>query len=611
MSEYIYVEKTENGLSKTPVKTDFSERCDVVIVGCGTASYVTAIELAQHGVSLLVIERTNRLGGVFTNYIYGYYYGAKGGLYGKIDAECRKLCKSNQKENTRPDVRCAYAESEILKSGKIEYSAVLCGVYLDKASNSLAGVKYLSEGVTKTVGCKYAVDGTAEAYLCELCGAKLHSGRQDGVCQPYTNASITAGETRLEILNRDSGYINQNEVFSMSEEFVRSYVQSCNDTQYNRAGDMICMPGVVPVREGRKIYSERDITLTDVLSGAQDPDALFSAQTNIDDHCKDIAFESRVKNDWQTAMSMWGTLVRVDVGLESLVPKGFTNVIVSGRHLGTDHELSAHVRMIRDMQKLGEAVGAVLLDVLPDNRSILLADRKNVISLLKVTGCYNVGDLAYFEPTPVNKHKDELFYPTDKAELKSALSSEHPGFGMLYAVRNKLNELLYGWYNAKESESLTYNCAAALALLGDSFGVPTLLDYASRHDATFPETSHKYNVSRGLAAVYLLGRLGTAEAADMLCGYLENPETLMNDKLEFGEFFSSMDDYLFQYRSFCTRALVEISNANVNLKPKILEVFEKTVLNDSFSDFVTLKATSTRRFDMSERFGNYIRNNLK
>ena len=62
-----------------------------------------------------------------------------------------------------------------------------------------------------------------------------------------------------------------------------------------------------------------------------------------------------------------------------------------------------------------------------------------------------------------------------------------------------------GW--KKRGEWLPFNAACTLALMDDASGVEILLRDLRTRDRRMPATSRKFNMPRGVTALYCLGRL--------------------------------------------------------------------------------------------------------
>ena len=86
----------ESGLQAAHVTPCFAENCDVLVVGAGTAGAIAAIRAARGGMRVCAVDRLSFPCGMLAGAVFGYYYGAKGGLHEEIDA-----CVDRQKTPRR------------------------------------------------------------------------------------------------------------------------------------------------------------------------------------------------------------------------------------------------------------------------------------------------------------------------------------------------------------------------------------------------------------------------------------------------------------------------------------------------------------------------------
>ena len=76
------------------------------------------------------------------------------------------------------------------------------------------------------------------------------------------------------------------------------------------------------------------------------------------------------------------------------------------------------------------------------------------------------------------------------------------------AEKQRLVEALKGNLNS-ENENLSRHCALALGIMGEQAAIPMLRKMAVEPDNYVPKSSLKYIYTRGVSAIYLLGKLGT------------------------------------------------------------------------------------------------------
>ncbi len=595
----------------------FTTEYDAIIVGGGTAAVITALSLAEQEYKILLIEPLSKLGGTLTHSVFGYYFGAAGGYYEEIDKKVKLLeqqpylIAATESYLFNPLARAYVYEQELRKAAvDIVFHARIEGVFLQQ--ESVVGIRYWHEGKLVTAGCRFLVDGTAEAYAAELAGAKVEHGRMfDQATQPFSQTATYFDYDKLTITvnNIDSGYIKQHDKTDYAEKIITANQgKQLLKENYNDGSAMLFLSPLLGLREGSCIVGIEQLKFEDMIYGKETEKPLFYTYSHVDNHGKDIAFESQAQNDWMTAMNLWSISFSAGISLGMLLPQGVSNCIVAGRHFSRDHDMRAHSRMNRDMQKLGEAAAAVILEADRQQCNLAAVDYQAVQTRLQQTNCLNeanhVGTTDIFSNT-IRELKTP--YPRTVDEIKNLLCTEKPGLGILAAIRLQLDKELRQWF-LEEDEELQFNSAAALALLDCEDGAEILLKTAVSHSGKRFKTSRKYNMPRGVTAIYLLGRLGYLPALPGLLALLRNHEVLKQDTVVFDDLIANMEDYRFQYISHLLRALAHIVQKHPAVKAEVANVIWQVLESSSFTLKISLKVSGTaekNQFDMTARVKEY------
>lgn len=181
------------------------ERYDIIVVGGGVAGSSAALSAAREGLNVLLIERSNSLGGTATNALVNpfmpYFY---------IDPETNKkqLLSKGVFEEILEQLRefhCLYEyhDLEFDTAFNEEYLKLILNRLLIKAGVKLLFHSYLTQVQTQdghitniTVANKsgnqtycadYFIDATGDGDLAALSGCSFRLGRDgDGLCQPMT-----------------------------------------------------------------------------------------------------------------------------------------------------------------------------------------------------------------------------------------------------------------------------------------------------------------------------------------------------------------------------------------------------------------------------------------
>ncbi|RKN85297.1 FAD-dependent oxidoreductase [Paenibacillus ginsengarvi] len=594
----------------------FAEHYDVIVAGLGTAGSIAAIAAARRGLSVLGIEPLTCMGGTGTaGAILSYYFGLKGGLHERFDEEIAEIEQDGypKRGKSSGDLKKWVIEREALAAGvTIRYESTAVGVYLE--GNAVKGVRWIGPDGLREAGAKVVIDCTGNAELCAMAGCGFRQGRaMDGRAQPFSNALELVSGNRVGTFYTDSGYVDPSNGEDLSRAIIDSAVLPTHlKDRYDESWRILRIASLLGIREGRFIEGEEDVTLAAFLNDTTSDRPLFYAYSNLDNHSKDIAFESENQQDWIVGGGLWGLNFSVPVPLGALIPKGYDGLLAAGRCIALDHDISGCIRMKREMHKSGEAAAAAAAIAI--ERCIRLKDvpYEPLAAELKKTGCLNEQVFVRFRDTSlpvetwsVAERDASSIWLTDEQAIRTGLSGEKPGIAIWSAKRlgERMKPSLRAWAMQEEDAQLRGNSAFALALLSDESALPALRQMVKSRDPFVPKTSRKYNQVRGYAAIYLLGRLGDAEIVPELLALMQDREAFVNSSTD-AEFINTDDDYFFQYFTFSLMALYRIGEMHMRLRQTIAERIEAIAEQEDFALAVTLKGNTVLKHDMTDMVRN-------
>ena len=599
------------------VEVVFDEHYDLVVIGLGTAGSISLITAAREGVSVLGVEQLYGMGGTGTiGAINAYYFGAKGGLYTEIDEKAAELQNSVFAKKTRRDTKDLVLQREAKKSGaKVKYQCIVTGVYLEK--NQVVGLKLFQEGKEMHIAAKKFIDATGEAYVCHIAGAESFSGRAfDKATQPFTFTNIVIGEHGETLgLNKDAGFVNQHDPREVSRTNIVSntYPMYLKNSYIDEEYRFATISPLIGVREGRMIRGIKTLKFSDVISlEEQKEQPLFYTFCNIDNHGKNIAFEDEELCDWLVASGLWGVLFSVPVPVEVLIPCNLGNIMVAGRCLSVDHNLAAGVRMQCDMSKCGEAAAYVCCEAIKNACSLNEVRYKNIIDKLKSTRCLDeANNIGFMERVEGKYFGNPLPKLQTSDEITTWLASDKPGWGIwsakiLASYNHEIIEALEKNICSND-ENLARNSAVALGLIGRKTALDKLREIAKDMDNYVPKSSLKYVYTRGVSAIYLLGKLKDISSIDLLFDIVENGGQTSIDNFDFGEFYCEEKDVFSQYVAFAARALIDIAKANNELKEQIISKLLKILEQVDYKIMITLRANSESLYDLKPKLIEYVK----
>ncbi|MBR4061044.1 MAG: FAD-dependent oxidoreductase [Lachnospiraceae bacterium] len=614
-----------DGVTKiSAVEPVFDESYDLVVVGLGTAGAISLITAGREGLKVLGVEQLYGMGGTATlGAISGYYFGAQGGLYKEMDEKERQIREGNLfHKSSRRETALLVRDREARACGaQIKYNCIVTGVYMDE--NKLLGLRLFQNGSEIHVKTKKVIDATGEATVCFIAGCEYDFGRGfDSQAQPVTSSSLLIDKNgKITSTNKDAGFIHQHDPRDVSRVIIESnnFPMYLKEDYTEDETKFIAVAPLLGVREGRLIKGKKKLTMKNVVSMKRNEiEPLFYTYCNLDNHGKDIAFENEDLCDWMVASGLWGVLMSVPVTMEVLLPENLENIMVAGRCLSVDHNVAAGIRAQRDMTKSGEAAAYICSEAIKKNISLSEVEYDNIVDKLKATGCLDeANNVGFMERIAGQYSGYELPKFESNADILMWLSSEKPGWAIWAArsmdeknQREELVELLKAALYSS-NENLVRHSALALGIMGERSAIPVLRKMAMEPDNYVPKSSLKYIYTRGVSAIYLLGKLGDVDSIEMLLDIVERKGLTEIPDFTFGEFYNESTDVYSQYVLFASRALLEIAKKYPEQKQAIVEKLVGLLDNPEYHIMITLRDNSASLHDLKPKMIEYINSMTK
>lgn len=590
---------------------EFDKSYDIVVVGLGTAGSIALIAAAKRGMKVLGIEVLNAMGGTGTlGAISGYYFGSRGGLYEEVNQEEQELQKDMYIRSSSPryDTKAYTLEQMALWYGAdIRYETRITEVFCK--DQTVHGICCFSNGEWLRIESKMLIDCTGEAQICRLAGCPCMTGRKyDGQTQPYSNMAIVMKDNCVYSLNKDSGYVNQNDCKDLSRKIIEStalltYVRQNSDPMVT----FLTNASILGIRQGSTIVGEETVTLEGFLNNERTGKPVFYAYSNVDNHAKDTAFEDDILLDWYVAAGLWEICVSVEIPAGTLLPKDYQGIMVAGRCLSIDHNIASCVRMKSDMEKCGEAAAEIACLAIAQNVPAKEIDYGLLSERLMQTKCLDHSNHVGFAKK-IKAHELTGFeWMDDMNEILHELASDRPGIA-IWSARMMGEEAVIPLKQCLESSDylLKKNAAIALGLIGDGDACETLRTMVLTMDAFIPKTSLKYSYMHGVTAIYLLGRLVDIKSVDLLLNLIQPKEKFDCPAFISDDFYTTAEDVRFQYISYSLSALKKIAGRYPEIKPYIKKCLHQKIREGALINIITLKANPVVKYNMSEKLERFI-----
>lgn len=412
------------------------KKYDVAIIGGGFAGTAAAIAAARGGAKVIIIEKSNALGGAATNCLVNPFMpyktkinGEKLALSAGIFEELHKKLEARgaTKGETFLEEELKLVLGEAVAEAGI---AILYHAFLYKANTDgdrITSVSVATKQGETVIEAEYFVDATGDAQLAYLAGCPTVLGRSsDNLCQPMTlcfrlgnvdvdrffessprlkeahKKALEAGELcnpRENILFfktpiRNVLHFNTTRVVKKNptdpedvteaELLARRQVYEIYDFMKKHADGLedsflMMTAAEIGVRESRMIVGEYVLTEQDCRAFTKFYDGIAACNYDIDIHNPEGSGTSHYyfpEGEFYT------------IPYRSLIPRGISNMLVAGRCISSDHGAQASYRIMPTVCCIGEAAGSAIAMAHENGSDVRDVDAEQLRTLLKANGAF-------------------------------------------------------------------------------------------------------------------------------------------------------------------------------------------------------------------------------
>ena len=387
------------------------KKYDIIVAGGGISGTAAAISAARLGKKVLIIEKTNALGGAanvnLVNPFMPYHTKVNdeivelsAGIFKEIVEELHKmngfLTKRKIVDNlafNEETLKIVLNRMYLKAGGEILFHAYLSDVEMEGET-----VKSITVA-TKSGNLKFEadifIDATGDADIAYMAGCPTQHGREDGLCQPMTLCFRIGNvdtetfwnikseinelykklqaegkiknprENVLTFKNTTPGVVHFNttrivkhdpvDVFDLTKAEIEAREQVYEMYDFLRENFECFKDSVVlstalniGVRESRMIVGEYVLNQDDLLACRRFDDSIALANYDIDIHSPDGS---------GTSHHYFGPGEYYTIPYRCLLPKKANNLIVAGRCISATHEAQASIRVMPIVCCIGEAAG--------------------------------------------------------------------------------------------------------------------------------------------------------------------------------------------------------------------------------------------------------------
>ena len=384
------------------------KRYDLAVIGGGFAGVAAALAAARAGARVLLVEKSNCLGGAAVNCLVNPFMrywteidGARVDLSAGIFREIRDRMEARHamEQKSFLEEELKYVLNEMVAEAGVD---LLFHAYIFKAhccGDRVERVSVATRSGEMEIEADYFVDATGDAQLAYLAGCQAVLGRaSDHLCQPMTLCfrlgnvdadafyasrerlkqahakSLAAGELinpREDILVFKTPIPNvlhfnttrvvkkdptDPEAFTEAEVIARKQVYEIYDFMKAHADGLehsflMMTAAEIGVRESRMIVGDYVLTEADCRGCVRFEDAIAACNYDIDIHNPEGT---------GTSHYLFPAGAYYTIPYRSLIPKSVSNMLVAGRCISSDHGAQASYRIMPVVCCIGEAAGTAI-----------------------------------------------------------------------------------------------------------------------------------------------------------------------------------------------------------------------------------------------------------
>ena len=412
------------------------KKYDLVVIGGGFAGVAAALAAARGGAQVLIVEKSNCLGGAAVNClvnpvmpywteINGSRVALSAGIFKEIWDKLEERNATSGKSFLEEELK--YILNEMVLEAHID---MLFHAYIfkaEKCGEDISSIKVATKSGEMRIEADYFVDATGDAQLAYLAKCPTVLGREpDHLCQPMTlcfrlgNVDVERfyeSRERLKIAHQQSleagEFINPREnilVFKTpiknvlhfnttrvvrkdptspeevteAEILARRQVYEIYEFMKKHADGLedsflMMTAAEIGVRESRMIVGDYVLTEQDCRGFVKFEDSIAACNYDIDIHNP----EGTGTSHYYFPAGAYYT-----IPYRSLIPKGAANLLVAGRCISSDHGAQASYRIMPVVCCLGEAAGSAIALAVRDKASVREVNVSELQDVLRKNGAY-------------------------------------------------------------------------------------------------------------------------------------------------------------------------------------------------------------------------------
>jgi hypothetical protein len=412
------------------------KKYDLAVIGGGFAGVAAALAAARAGAKVLIVEKSNCLGGAAVNCLVnpfmpywtemdGKRVDLSAGIFKEIHDRLEHHNAMSKESFLEEELK--YILNEMVAEANIDLLFHAYIFKVEKCDEHIASIVVATKSGEMHVEANYFIDATGDAQLAYLANCPTVLGREsDHLCQPMTlcfrvgNVDVEkfyASREKLKIAHAQSlaagELINPREnilVFKTpihnvlhfnttrvvrknptspeevteAEVLARRQVYEIYEFMKKHADGLensflMMTAAEIGVRESRMIVGDYVLTEQDCRNCVKFDDGIAACNYDIDIHNP----EGTGTSHYYFPAGEYYT-----IPYRSLIPKSAENLLVAGRCISSDHGAQASYRIMPVVCCIGEAAGSAVGLAVKQNCTVREIDVKELQNELKRNGAY-------------------------------------------------------------------------------------------------------------------------------------------------------------------------------------------------------------------------------
>ncbi len=406
---------------------------DLIVVGGGLSGVASAISASHQGIKVLLVEKSNSLGGAPTNSLVNPFMNNSTKINGKtVDFSLsifKEIVKRLKDRNALVwdshflEEELKYILNEMIIENNVD---LLFHSYLTKVNKENNEIKSITLATVEgeiTLNAKYYIDATGDGQLAFLSGCDYILGREkDNLTQPMTlcfrvgnvdtdkfyktldkvqkeykeaqlKGKITNPRENILVFSTPIKNVlhfnttrvvkkNPTNVFEKTEAEIiaRKQAHEIYDFLKTHADGMensflMSTASEIGVRESRKIIGEYILTENDIINCTKFDDGVVACNYDLDIHNPEGA---------GTSHHYFNEGEYYTIPYRAFVPKNIKNMLISGRCISAYQSAQASFRIMPTVTSIGDATGTAIGIIVNDNLdNVRNVDIKKLQKILK------------------------------------------------------------------------------------------------------------------------------------------------------------------------------------------------------------------------------------